>query len=44
MKCRLCGFEGPGVSPGLHRLKSGKFVAIEKCDDRKACQARRVTA
>lgn len=40
-RCRICGFEGEDVSPGLYRTKAGKFVAIVKCDDRKACDTRR---
>lgn len=39
-RCRLCGHEGEDVRTGLYRTKAGKFVAILKCEDRKACQLR----
>jgi hypothetical protein len=40
-KCRICGHEGSDVSPGLYRTSKGKFVAVDKCNDRKACDARK---
>jgi hypothetical protein len=40
-RCKICGFEGPGVSAGLYQLKSGRFVSIPRCVDHRSCEERR---
>lgn len=40
-RCRICGFTGPLVTPGIYRLASGKFVMVNRCQDKLACQTRK---
>lgn len=40
-RCRICGFTGPLVTPGIYRLASGKFVTILRCQDHAACDSRK---
>jgi hypothetical protein len=40
-RCRICGFTGPLVTPGIYKLASGKFVTIQRCQDHLACDTRK---
>jgi hypothetical protein len=40
-RCRICGFTGPLVTPGIYQLASGKYVKINRCQDKLACSARK---
>lgn len=40
-RCRVCGFTGLTVSKGLFVTKAGKYVAIDRCLDRLACDSRK---
>lgn len=40
-RCRICGFTGPLVTPGIYRTSAGKYLTIARCQDKLACDTRK---
>jgi hypothetical protein len=40
-RCRICGFTGSKVSPGIYKTRDGRYITVNRCEDHLACDSRK---